>query len=101
MLILRPRQPIGFHNNNPKQKEEKPKADESLIVSLIRQKYAPTGDTEQKVFLTTIDLALEFEDMTVTRENKAIAEALHAGGYDIKNIDGKIYWVLYEIDQKL
>jgi hypothetical protein len=91
---------IGFLNTDKTLSEEKKKKPQkNIITKMIESRYSASGDTEDVCFKTTADLVLEFEDMADGVTNKEIADILNADGYNIRTIDDKIYWVLYEHQQ--
>ena len=74
-----------------KQQAERQKA----IAEFIGHNYSPIGDTSQKCYKTTAELAYDLSNI-VNVAPMELAKQLTDAGYHVEYLAGQPYWVMYE-----
>lgn len=89
---------IGFRSYAQEPDEEQEKKDDTrakLLADFIAANYQPIGETEDKVYKTSEELAYDMQELVAVR-SQDIAEALTLAKYKLEYIGGKPYWVMFE-----
>lgn len=89
---------IGFRSYAQEPDEEQEKKDDTrakLLADFIAANYQPIGETENKVYKTSEELAYDMQELVAVRAQD-IAEALTLAKYKLEYIGGKPYWMMFE-----
>ena len=89
---------IGFRSYAQEADEEQDQKEETrskLLADFPSANYTPIGETENKVFKTSEELAYDMQELVAVRAQD-IAEAMTLAQFKLEYITGKPYWVLYE-----
>lgn len=89
---------IGFRSYAQEPDEEQEKKEDTrakLLADFIAANYQPIGETENKVYKTSEELAYDMQELVAVRAQD-IAEALTLAKYKLEYISGKPYWVMFE-----
>lgn len=100
------RKPIGFRSyyDNEKSEEESEKQNEQekkqaerqkAIAEFIGHNYSPIGNTSQKCYKTSAELAYDISNIIAVHPAE-LAKQLSDAGYHIEYLAGQPYWVMYE-----
>lgn len=89
---------IGFRSYAQEPDGEQEKKDDiraKLLADFIAANYQPIGETENKVYKTSEELAYDMQELVAVRAQD-IAETLTLAKYKLEYIGGKPYWVMFE-----
>lgn len=95
---------IGFRTyDNNKEEEQNVQDDldrkraerQKAIAEFIGHNYSPIGDTSQKCYKTSAELAYDISNIIAVRPAE-LTKQLSDAGYRIEYLSGQPYWIMYE-----